>query len=131
MKTGIDFEEFQKDFKNLRDWRIQQDTTYRANKCKAIYRVKCSPHFTRKMIGCEQTQDRLSLTMQEDDASAWKKDFREGHGVYTVLTSDRDLQNCGWQVGCEQASAVCCLFQYKTNMSRNKTSSSQVENKSR
>lgn len=51
--------------------------------------------------------------------------------VYRVLISDRDLQNCDWQVGCGQAAAVCCLFQYKTNMSRNETSSGQVENKSR
>lgn len=63
VKTGIDLEEFQKDFMNLREWRIQWDTTCKANKCKAIYRVKCSPHFTHKMIGCEQTQDHLSLAM--------------------------------------------------------------------
>lgn len=48
-----------------------------------------------------------------------------------MLTSDRDLQNCDWQVECGQALAACCIFQYKSKMSRNETSRSQVENKSR
>lgn len=52
---------------NLRDWRIEWDTKFRANKCKATYTVKGSPHFTYKMIGCEQTQDHLPVIMQEDD----------------------------------------------------------------
>lgn len=32
---------------------------------------------------------------------------------------------------CGQASAVCCLFQYKSKVSRNETSRGQVENKGR
>lgn len=47
VKTGTDFEEFQKDFMNLRDWRIERHT-----KCKAIYRVKDSLHFTYEIIRC-------------------------------------------------------------------------------
>lgn len=46
VRTETDFEGFQKDFTNLRDWRIEWDKKFRANKCKAIYRKKGSPHFT-------------------------------------------------------------------------------------
>jgi len=48
-----------------------------------------------------------------------------------VLTSDRNLQNYDWQVECGQAYPVFCLFQYKSKVSRNETSRSQVENKGR
>lgn len=42
-------------------------TKFGPNKCTAIYRVKGSPHVTYKLIGCEQTQDHLPVTMQEDN----------------------------------------------------------------
>lgn len=52
---------------NVRDQRIEWNKKFRANKCKAIYRVKGGLHFTYNKIDCEQTQDQLPVTLQEDD----------------------------------------------------------------
>ena len=56
---------------------------------------------------------------------------KPGDTIIDTEGCDRDLQSCDWQVECGQASAVCCLFQYKSKVSRNGTSRSQVENKGR
>lgn len=45
VKTGTDFEEFQKDFMNLRDWRIEWNTKFRANKLQSNLQIERQSSF--------------------------------------------------------------------------------------